>query len=273
MKANPDRKIYFPRNIGYPKQIWWFLACLIFIVGACQLISRIHGLWSLSRRRQARKKSPADVESYTGSANGPSSSLYRLLLALINAYRVIAFRTTLTVGPFSISLAEMFLTCAYIIAIFTWLFINTTNLAGEKLAVRYWQDRAGVVAASQVPLVTVLGLKHNAIGWITGVGYDKLNLLHRAAARTLMVVVWVHAGSHIHYGVEESLSQTYLRWGIVSVGSLSLLFLFSLRPVRQQAYELFFYLHFICALLMILGAYFHTARFHLDTWVWPSFVL
>jgi ferric-chelate reductase len=66
-----------------------------------------------------------------------------------------------------------------------------------SLTLYYVQNRAGTIAASQVPLVTVLGTKHNAIGWLTGVGYDKINYLHRSAARTLLIVTWVHAGAHV----------------------------------------------------------------------------
>jgi hypothetical protein len=109
----------------YPHQVWWFLACLIFLISACQLVSRIHGLLSLSSRLH-RHKPRNDVESNSTQRNG-ASSLRRLPIAVLNAYRVIAFRTTLSLGPFSLNLAEAFLTCAYIIALFTWLFINSKS--------------------------------------------------------------------------------------------------------------------------------------------------
>jgi hypothetical protein len=32
---------------------------------------------------------------------------------------------------------------------------------------------------------------------LVGVGYDKMNYLHRASARTLMIITWVHVGAHV----------------------------------------------------------------------------
>lgn len=38
-----------------------------------------------------------------------------------------------------------------------------TDLAGNKLSVAYWQNRLGALAASQLPLITLLGTKNNAL--------------------------------------------------------------------------------------------------------------
>lgn len=38
-----------------------------------------------------------------------------------------------------------------------------TDLEGKKLDYQYWGNRAGTIAASQLPLVTALGTKNNVI--------------------------------------------------------------------------------------------------------------
>ena len=75
-------------------------------------------------RKLSRKKEPADVEA-VGRASQRAVSIRRLLLTIANTYRVLAFRMTLTIGPFSLNLAEVALTVAYIITLFVCSFINS----------------------------------------------------------------------------------------------------------------------------------------------------
>lgn len=75
-----------------------------------------------------------------------------------------------------------------------------TDLAGNKLSVAYWENRLGALAASQLPLITLLGTKNNALSCeyaasvaytlpysvyrtdasssdITGVSYDRVSYI------------------------------------------------------------------------------------------------
>jgi hypothetical protein len=48
-----------------------------------------------------------------------------------------------------------------------------------------WGDigyRAGFTAICQIPLIVLLAGKRNTIGFLTGVGYERLNWLHRWVA-------------------------------------------------------------------------------------------
>ena len=56
----------------------------------------------------------------------------RLPLAAVNYFRVVAFRQTVDIGDFiSVTYAEAFITIGYIIAIFTWEFINSESLSSH----------------------------------------------------------------------------------------------------------------------------------------------
>jgi len=200
-------------------------------------------------------------------------NLRNIPLALVNLYRIAAFRFTFDFGSFTINLAEVVLTLMYIAALFVWAFINTTDLSGTKFDETYWSNRAGALVASQLPLITVLGTKNNAISWITGVSFEKLNHLHRMSARVVFVLAWVHAGSKIQSGLSKDLGQAWLTSGLLAVSCFSLLNIISVRPVRARAYEFFFYSHLALVLLFLVGAYFHTKEFSFQTYVWPSFVV
>ncbi|EEB98036.1 hypothetical protein MPER_02530, partial [Moniliophthora perniciosa FA553] len=103
-------------------------------------------------------------------------------------------------GSYSLNVAEVAVTFMYIIALFTWAFIRTTSVSGVKLQISYWANRTGVLAASQLPLITVLGTKNNALSLITGISYEKFNHLHRMIARVVLVLLCLHAGSRIELG-------------------------------------------------------------------------
>ncbi|KAK1230613.1 ferric-chelate reductase [Marasmius sp. AFHP31] len=191
----------------------------------------------------------------------------------MNLYRIATFRQIITIGSYSLNLAELALTCMYIIALFTWTFINTTNVAGDKLDKRYWNNRAGALVASQFPFVTALGTKNNVISLITGVSFEKLNYLHRMVARVIFVLLCVHAGSRTEIGFAKFMDRPWMHLGITSGFAFLLLCVVSLRPIRANSYELFFYTHFVLVLLLLVGAYYHTRAFKFHVFVWPSFVI
>jgi hypothetical protein len=64
-----------------------------------------------------------------------------------------------------------------------------------------WEDiayRAGFIAMCQIPLVVLLAGKNNIIGSLTGVGYERLNWLHR----------WVTSGSGSRNGLSMNTSRS-----------------------------------------------------------------
>ncbi|KAJ3815726.1 ferric reductase NAD binding domain-containing protein [Lentinula lateritia] len=264
---NADKAIRIQRANEYPHEVWFFLACLIALVAMSRLLSFV-----CSKVLKHNGLSSQDPER--SSTHSKAVVNFRNLpLALVNIFRVVAFRFTLDFGSYSLNLTEVILTLMYMAALFTWTFINTTNVSGGKFDVSYWSNRAGALIASQIPLITALGTKNNIITFITGVSYEKLNYLHRMAARVVFVLVWVHAGAKVSSKDPDGLDQTWLRCGILAASSLTSLCIISVRPVRSRAYEFFFYTHLVLVLLFLVGAYRHSEEFSYQTYVWPSFVI
>ena len=54
--------------------------------------------------------------------------------------------------------------------------------------------RAGWLSIGQIPLVILLAGKCNIIGFLTGVGYERLNVIHRWVARVLLLTATLHFG-------------------------------------------------------------------------------
>ncbi|KAH9896468.1 iron reductase [Cubamyces lactineus] len=261
--ANPDKTIRKARASAYPHQLWWLIASFI------GFIAIIHfGSWA-AEKYSARQR-PAQRPASTRRV-----SWRRIPLALVNAYRVVAFRWTVKFGPWrTLTLAEVFITCAYIVALYTWAFVNTTSLTGDKLNVSYWDNRAGVLGASQLPLVVALGTKNNVLSYITGISYDKLKYIHRMIARTVFVLLWTHGITRL---VVLSDPGQYPNWfiplGIVAMSAFTILILVSLRPIREKVYELFYYVHVLTVLIILLAAYFHAADMMFGFYIWPCFII
>lgn len=79
---------------------------------------------------------------------------------------------------------------AYLVYIIALEFINN-NIPGAQhftsLGVR-----AAWLAVAQVPLLILLAGKNNLIGFITGVSYERLNVLHRWSSRILLFLATLH---------------------------------------------------------------------------------
>ncbi|OAX33182.1 hypothetical protein K503DRAFT_839490, partial [Rhizopogon vinicolor AM-OR11-026] len=54
--------------------------------------------------------------------------------------------------------------------------------------------------------------------------------------------------------------------------AFSILIVLSLRPIRIEAYEVFFYTHFFAVGILLVGGYYHRSAVHGSFWIWPSFI-
>lgn len=120
--AAKDQAIWVPRNIAYTHQLWWFVASFIGLIAAGQFLSWILSHLSASSTHDEKR----DAEGH-GVARVRRFSWSRLPIALVNHFRVFAFRNTVDVGQtYSFTYAEVCITVGYIAALFTWEFANST---------------------------------------------------------------------------------------------------------------------------------------------------
>ncbi|EED82571.1 hypothetical iron reductase [Postia placenta Mad-698-R] len=247
-KAATDKTLRVFRAKRYPEEMWWFVACFIATVALFQF-----GSWvALKLGRKFGSKSNGDAES--GAQPAPRRfSIRHIPRAIINTYRIIAFRWTLHIGSwYTLNLAEVFVTCAYIIGLFIWEFINSSHYT--------YSDEA------------------------------QLNYVHRMSARVVFVLLWVHGGNRGTSMDTEFMQEDCLRlqsrrlnWskypfyfipvGLTAMVAFSILCFISLQPVRARAYEFFFIVHFLSVLILLLGGYFHAREEKMGYYIWPSFLI
>ena len=81
---------------------------------------------------------------------------------------------------------------AYLSFVLALEFINN-DVEGDQ----YYQAlglRAAWLTVAQIPLIVLLAGKNNIIGFLIGVSYDRLNVLHRWASRCLFLTATMHFG-------------------------------------------------------------------------------
>ncbi|THU82061.1 hypothetical protein K435DRAFT_934828 [Dendrothele bispora CBS 962.96] len=252
------------RTETYPYYMWYFTACFLGVVSLCNFSSLLFS--KISRSSFAVSSTPhSDPEKNASNPNG-AISFSRLPMAIVNTFRVLAYRTTINIGSsFSINLAEVVVSVVYIVALYTLAFINTTTSDGRSLSITFWSSRAGTLATSQLPLIVALGTKNNVISVLTGVGYEKLNFIHRMISRVVFILLWIHAG-----GMN---ADHFIIVGFMALLAFTLLIVISIRPVRGRAYEFFFYMHCALAIIFLGGGYYHANTEHYGAYIWPCFLI
>ncbi|WOO77784.1 60S ribosomal protein L22 1 [Vanrija pseudolonga] len=128
-------------------------------------------------------------------------------------------------------------------------------------------NQMGVMAFSQLPLIILLVAKNNPVTLLTGITYQKLNFLHRAASRACLLCSWIHAiGWTPRVWEKGHFSRGYIISGLIALFAFTMLWTTSFRLIRRVAWEFFIVTHIVFTLLFLIGAIFHWKR--LMYWVW-----
>ncbi|QIW96284.1 hypothetical protein AMS68_001802 [Peltaster fructicola] len=144
--------------------------------------------------------------------------------------------------------------------------------AGSDEVVAQLRGRTGQLAALNIIPTVLFALRNNPLIPLTRISYDTFNLLHRWAARLVIVESVIHTicwavnnlrsggSSQISAGLATSVSY---QWGMVATCTFSLILLLSLSPLRHAFYEAFLCGHRILVLLALIGVYIHLDRANL----------
>ena len=108
----------------------------------------------------------------------------------------------------------------------------------------------GFLSLAQLPVVFLFSSKNSILSLLLGpgVGYEKLNLLHRWSGRVLFLTVTLHGAlwmnNQLKYGL-PILGQDKFMTGIAAFSFLALIVLTSLRPARIFIYQTFISLQWV----------------------------
>jgi len=135
--------------------------------------------------------------------------------------------------------------------------------------------RTGFVSLAQIPLLFLLAGKNNIIGFLTGLSYERLNWLHRWAARCLLLTTTIHFGYWLGdwwpyggYAAHQIRTDPFTQRGVIAWAMLLWIVLSSMSPVRGWNYEFFVIQHLVSFAVFIGFVYLHVAPFQLAVYIW-----
>ncbi|KXN80959.1 Ferric/cupric reductase transmembrane component 2 [Leucoagaricus sp. SymC.cos] len=120
----------------------------------------------------------------------------------------------------------------------------------------------GWVSVAQLPFVVAYGAKNNVLGTLFGMGYERLNYLHRFAGRAVVLMANLHGVGYVY---TWSLAGTFTSsiynpqntWGLVTLAAVDVLWIFSLDYFRKRVYNIFLMMHIMCFGVILAGLYLH----------------
>ncbi len=136
--------------------------------------------------------------------------------------------------------------------------------------------RAGMIAVAMMPWIIALSMKSNLITLMTGIGHERLNVLHRWAAYICLMLSLVHtipfyvtpASDQAGFATFQSYfsGQYYIYGtGLAALVPLIVLCLHSLPILRAYAYEVFVAAH-VPISIVYLGMLFWHCHNYLTSW-------
>lgn len=139
-----------------------------------------------------------------------------------------------------------------------------------------WEDvgyRTGFITIAQLPLIFLLAGRQNIIGYLAGMGYERLNWFHRWVSRTLWLTATIHMGfwfrdwgqyDYITYQLKNDplAKRGFAAWIILSFTVIS-----SAAPVRKISYEFFVLQHLVTFVGFIVAVWLHAPN-EVKAWVW-----
>ena len=123
--------------------------------------------------------------------------------------------------------------------------------------------RAAWLGVAQVPLLILLAGKNNLIGAVSGVSYERLNVLHRWVSRMLLLLVTLHMlFLHVSWnaydlGPLEYSTDSCIPTGWAVYAILIWMNLSTLAPIRNFSYEFFVVQHIITFFGFIIAVMMH----------------
>ncbi|THH02456.1 hypothetical protein EW026_g465 [Hermanssonia centrifuga] len=267
-----DKALKAEQQAKYVRDLWILLASVVAFLAFIRATRYLFSLLFPPRLPTSEVASPEKTTSETVEpGHNGKASWRRIPAAFASAFRVAAFRLNVPIGPGSVaSVAELLFIFGYIAAIFVLLLVNT-----EGLNDWFFEDRAAHLASCQLPLIVALAGKNNIISFFTGVSHEKLNILHRAAARTCLILLWIHAISRASSGLPEKFDFTHgwMRCGATGLSAFTLATILSLRPIRNAFFEFFLVSHIALIGIFLVAGYIHTRDPGFGHYIWPALVV
>ncbi|KAK5130932.1 hypothetical protein LTR08_001535 [Meristemomyces frigidus] len=253
---------------------WYGIASVVGMLTLVRVFSAIQS-------RQRRRLTDKDPYRIPSRPNGMFSQAYATATATMRelAYPQPYYFTGKIAKYFSpIPVGRWLILAVYWIMVLVFLWSNTILKPKDPMYAYKWEKvgfRAGWVSMTQIPFIHLLSCKFNPISISTGISYERLNWLHRWAARTVFLTAIVHWSFFLREWWLADMIKLELqmmpmvKYGFGAFGVICWMILSGFGFFRAASYELFVAQH-ICAAAVLLWLLFSHVPVYARYNVWMS---
>jgi predicted ferric reductase len=160
------------------------------------------------------------------------------------------------------------------------LYHSSISLGSPPLAIR-----AGMIALAMIPWIVALGTKANVLSLVTGIGHERLNVVHRWLGYLCLFMSLVHMvpfyvtpvwddgalALFSQYLIPQGTNIYIYGTGLAAFAPLAFLCVHSLPFLRAKTYELFAYTHGPVAVIFLGMLIWHTKNYLLSwNYIWAT---
>jgi len=242
------------------------------------LLKRILSAAESRRRLSLQKTKPNSVPS---RPHGVLSQAYATATATVRemAYPQPWYFTGRISKYFSpLPLGRWLILAVYWVVILMFLWANTILKPNDAMYAYKWEKvgfRAAWVSVTQIPFIYLLACKFNPFSLVSGVSYERLNWIHRWAARTVFFTAIVHWSFFLRewwladFVQLEIQMMPMVKYGFGAFGVVTWMVLSGFGFFRAMNYELFVAQH-ICAAAVLLWLLFKHVPSYAQYNIWMS---
>ncbi|ODA76815.1 hypothetical protein RJ55_07331 [Drechmeria coniospora] len=243
-------------NYAFADDFWYLVAA---VVGLLVVIRAVNHVGARQRSKACRGPHPERAtrpDGRAGQAWATATALVRELghPQLYVPIKGLRWATPPPLGRVLVLLAYW----AVIVYFMSWRVVVDDAFYWERIGYRVaW------VTLTQLPLLFLLAMKVNPVGWLIGSSHERLNWLHRWVARTMLVTATVHG---FHFWTEwvradfvdyQLSAMPIVRYGLGAWGLLLWSVVVGFLPVRRLAYELWLAQHVVTSVVLLYLLYRH----------------
>ena len=140
--------------------------------------------------------------------------------------------------------------------------------------------RAGMLSVAMIPWIIAISMKANFFSIITGIGHERLNVLHRWLGYICLILALIHTIPFYitpvwtQGAIQVYQAQGYFQWpsypyatGLAALAPLAFLCVHSLPFIRSKMYELFVVLHVPVSIGFLAMMFWHCSNY-LMSWAY-----
>ncbi|TDZ23813.1 Ferric reductase transmembrane component 4 [Colletotrichum orbiculare MAFF 240422] len=247
-------------NIHLAQSFWYIIAGVVGFLAIVRGVNHLEGMRRLKRRR-------------TESVTFPTRPTNRITQIWATATAIVREmgRPQLYIPVKGLQWATPPPLGRVLVLLMYWAVIVYMMVNDAVIKDAYFWERIGFrnawVTIMQMPLLYLLAMKVNVLGYITGTSHERLNWLHRWVARTMFVTATVHG---FHFWTEWARADfietqlrimPFIKHGLGAWGILVWSFVSGMKPFRGMAYEMFVVQHLVSAVVFIWLVYVHTPTY------------